>query len=175
MILNLIDSQHVLVYQVNFWELLIMSNLHTVPIFPKCTNIGAVFWPTVSGVGSMGNECNWQIEVGLEVGVICEEDGGLDCVAKCDGTFMIKTVTWPAGTGLPGTCEWEWHYSTSPIASWGGLKDLNCSLGWRWVVIWNRLHDRAPVVTLSIPVMWKMQSAFFCGRSKQAAKSSKWL
>ena len=47
MILQLIDSQHVLVYQVNFSELLIMSILHIIPIFPKCTNIGAVFWPTV--------------------------------------------------------------------------------------------------------------------------------
>ena len=47
MILHLRDSQHVLVYQVNFSELLIMSILHTIPIFPKCTNIGAVFWPTV--------------------------------------------------------------------------------------------------------------------------------
>ena len=47
MILHLVDSQHVLVYQVNFSELLIMSILHTIPNFPKCTNIGAVFWPTV--------------------------------------------------------------------------------------------------------------------------------
>ena len=47
MILHLIDSQHVLVYQVNYSEFLIMSILHTLLIFPKCTNIVAVFWPIV--------------------------------------------------------------------------------------------------------------------------------
>ena len=45
--LNLIDTQHVLVYQMNFLKFLIMSFLHTIPIFPKCTNIGVVFRPIV--------------------------------------------------------------------------------------------------------------------------------
>src|SRR3979490_144340 len=41
--LKLVDSQHVLVYHVKFSELLLMSFLHKISIFLKCTNIGAVF------------------------------------------------------------------------------------------------------------------------------------
>ena len=43
MILNLVDDQYVLVYHAIFSESLLMFYLHTIPIFPKCTNIGAVF------------------------------------------------------------------------------------------------------------------------------------
>ena len=47
MILNAVDSEHVLVYHVTLSRFLLMLFLHTIPIFPKCTNIGAVFCPTV--------------------------------------------------------------------------------------------------------------------------------
>ena len=43
MILNLVDDQYVLVYHANISEFLLMLSLHTIPIFLKCTNIGAVF------------------------------------------------------------------------------------------------------------------------------------
>jgi len=53
MILHLVDSQHVLVYHMTFSEFLLMLFLHIIPIFQKCTNIGAVFWPTVSFVNQV--------------------------------------------------------------------------------------------------------------------------
>ena len=53
--LKLVDSQHVLVYHVKFSELLLMSFLHKISIFLKCTNIGAVFWPTVRHCLKMGD------------------------------------------------------------------------------------------------------------------------
>jgi hypothetical protein len=42
-IIHSVDSQHVLVYHVTPSEIFLMSILHTIPILPNCTNIGAVF------------------------------------------------------------------------------------------------------------------------------------
>ena len=46
-ILDLVCSQHVIICHVISSYFLLMSLLHTMPIIPKCANIGAVFLPTV--------------------------------------------------------------------------------------------------------------------------------
>jgi hypothetical protein len=43
MIFDSADSQYVRAYHVIMSDFLCMSLLHTMPIFPKCANIGAVF------------------------------------------------------------------------------------------------------------------------------------
>jgi hypothetical protein len=43
MIFDSADSQYVRAYHVIMSDFLLTSLLHTMPIFPKCANIGAVF------------------------------------------------------------------------------------------------------------------------------------
>ena len=49
--LIILNSQHIVVYYVIFADFLLMSLFLTMPIFQKCTNIGAVFLPTVYSTG----------------------------------------------------------------------------------------------------------------------------
>ena len=47
MIFDSTDSQYVRAYHIIMSDFLLMSLLLTMPIFPKCANIGEVFWATV--------------------------------------------------------------------------------------------------------------------------------
>ena len=66
--LIILNSQHVVVYYVFFSDFLLMSLFLIMQIFPKCTNIGAVFLPTVEAKGGHTKYYNNKISNSKRVG-----------------------------------------------------------------------------------------------------------
>ena len=115
MIFDSTDSQYVGAYHMIMSDFLLMSPLLTMPIFPKCANIGAVFWATVARMKMMERTMNrtkpfkvndqvWLESKNLKIPYQLRK-----LAPKWEGPFKIKEVLGPVTYRLTLPKQWRIH------------------------------------------------------------------